>query len=114
MQLFQFKTWNRLVMLSIPGFVAFPVAWMFEPNSPYLYLLTPLMFITIILALIGALQGIMMAFGKLDFGCPICESTAKVTQGGKKYIYLDCPKCGEIEVSTGLGRMKVKRIENEN
>ena len=111
MQLFRLKTWNREAMLAIPGFIAFPVAWMLDSDSPYLYLLAPFMMGTILLGLIGALQGTMMAFGKLEFGCPICESTAKVTHGGKKYMYLDCPKCGELEVSTGFGRMKVKKIE---
>ena len=114
MQLFRLKTWNRIAMLAIPGFIAFPVAWTLDSDSPYLYLIGPLMMGTILIALIGALQGIMMVFGKLEFGCPVCESTAKVTQGGKKYIILDCPKCGELEVSTGFSRMKVKRIENEN
>lgn len=57
-----------------------------------------------LVAALGALQGIMLACGKLHMGCPLCNERGFVSGGDGDGIYLECPRCGKL-------RLKIGRID---
>ena len=67
--------------------------------------------ILIVFGLLGAGLGLQFAFGKLHFGCPLCGRKGEVIVANKKEMWMKCPGCGEIRVSSlFLGRLKVEKM----
>lgn len=87
------------------------MSWFLPKDSPLQLIIKPLFGLMICACILGAFQGILFALKKLEFGCPQCGSTASVVTGGKQSMVLACPKCGPLEISTGLGQMKVQKCE---
>jgi len=111
MKLFQLRTWHRFCMVAFLGFFAVPMSWFLPEDSPLQFVALLFYGLLICAGALGAFQGILFAMKKLAFGCPQCGSTAPVVAGGKEYLVLACPKCGDLEVSTGIGRLKIQRCE---
>lgn len=109
MQLFRFRTWHRLCLLALLMFPATVLSWIFPDELAFQAILVPVILFGLGVGLLGAFQGILFAMQKLEFGCPVCGRTARVTSGGRQTIGLECPACGRLVISVGVNRLKVAR-----
>lgn len=82
----------------IPAIV---VAWILPDGSLLLWPAIVAIVWGLFVGLLGAIQGIMLACGKLHFGCPVCDARSIVLGGDRDGMYLDCPKCGELRITLG-------------
>ena len=62
------------------------------------------------LCLVGAVMGIMMAFGKLRMLCPFCGMSGRAGGSKQDGIWMECETCGFIHSSGPLG-LKIVREE---
>jgi len=112
MQLFQLRTWHRVCA---SAFLLFPVAmlgWMMPEHHLLHKITAPFFVLLLVLGILGAVQGILFAFKKLELGCPLCRKKSRVIDGNKQSIWLDCPDCGRLQISHGLIRLKVIRCKS--
>ena len=93
----------------MPAFVAPPFLDS-VPADSYFSVLHPLVFAYVVLLCgLGAFQGLLFARKKLFFGCPLCGTSAHATHSTRRYLWLDCPKCGALEVSLKPGKTRVRK-----
>jgi predicted RNA-binding Zn-ribbon protein involved in translation (DUF1610 family) len=111
MKLFQLRTWHRFCAVAFLGLLAVPISWFLPWDSPFQFVAALLLGLLACACVLGAFQGILLAMGKLAFGCPHCGRTAPVTATGRGYLMLTCPECGTLVVSTGLGRLRIRKLE---
>ncbi len=68
--------------------------------------------ILILLCLVGAVMGIIMAFGKLRMLCPFCGKSGRVGGSKQDGMWMECATCGFVHSSGPLG-LKIVREEIE-
>ena len=95
------KTWQTICGFSLALFFAVAATFIFPPSHPYLrYLGTACFIVLAVLCLTGAWFGILLCLGRLHFGCPFCGTRSRVAGGTKKDLYLECPSCGSVCVTS--------------
>lgn len=99
--MFNARTWHRLCISAYLMFPAVLIAWLLPDDSPLMWLAVIAIFWGIGVGAIGAIQGIMLACGKLHLGCPLCDTRSTVSRGDRDGMYLDCPHCGELRIKVG-------------
>ncbi len=99
--MFNARTWHRFCISAYLGFPAFLAAIFLPEGSPLIWLVIPVIGWTILVAVLGAFQGILFALGRLSMGCPECNAKSPVTGGDQYGMWLDCPKCGEMQLRIG-------------
>lgn len=109
MRLFHLRTWHRLCLLTLLLVPAVALSWIFPDVLAFQVIWVPVILFGVGVCLLGAFQGILFAMQKLEFGCPDCDRTARVTSGGRQTIGLECPTCGRLVISVGVVRLKVAR-----
>jgi hypothetical protein len=95
------RTWHRLCIsahLMIPAIV---IAWVLPKESPFIWPVIAVIFWGFLVAALGAIQGIMLACGKLHLGCPRCDARSYVSGGDRDGMYLECPHCGGLRIKAG-------------
>ena len=95
------RTWHRLCISAYVMFPAIVIAWFLPNDSPLIWPAIVAIVWGVIVAGLGALQGIMLAFGKLHLGCPICDARSFVSGGDRDGMYLECPHCGDLRLKVG-------------
>jgi hypothetical protein len=95
------RTWHRLCISAYVMFPAIVIAWFLPNDSPLIWPAIVAIIWGFIVAGFGALQGIMLAFGKLHLGCPICDARSIVSGGDREGMYLECPHCGDLRLNVG-------------
>ena len=101
-----FRLWFYLA--KVGGFILFAIiiATFFAPRDSALGQAGVVaMGVLILLGLVGAVMGIMMAFGKLRMLCPFCGKSGGSKQQG---MWMACETCGFIHSSGPLG-LKIVR-----
>lgn len=109
MRLFHLRTWHRLCQLNLLLLPAVVLSWIFPDVLAFQVIWFPVILFGVGVCLLGVIQGILFAMQKLEFGCPVCDRTARVTSGGRQTIGLECPACGRLVISVGGIRLKVAR-----
>lgn len=88
---------------------------MLPEDSPFIWPAIAAIIWGLVVGVLGAIQGIMMACGKLHMGCPICDARSFVQGGNRDGVYFDCPHCGELRIKAGrLFGMQVTRTGTED
>ena len=104
--MFNARTWHRLCISAYSIFPAILTAWFLPDDSPFLIPVAIVIGWGMLVALLGAIQGILFACGRLRMGCPNCNAASPVTGGNQDGMWLDCPKCGELALRLGrLGKL---------
>ena len=108
------RTWHRFCVSAYLAFPAIIIAWELPEDSLIIWLPFAVIIWAFIVAFFGAIQGILLTFGRLYMGCPICNAKSNVVGGGRDGMYLDCPHCGSLRLKLGrLGRLQVIRSDSE-
>ena len=95
------RTWHRLCISAYGIFPAVIIGWVLPKDSIFIWPIVAVIIWGIIVAALGAIQGIMLACGRLYMGCPRCNIKSNVIGGNSDGIYLACPNCGELRVKLG-------------
>jgi hypothetical protein len=95
------RTWHRLCISAYVMFPAMVITWLLPNDSPFIWAARVAIVWSFFVGAIGALQGIMLACGKLHLGCPLCDAKSFVSGGDREGVYLDCPHCGELRLKVG-------------
>ncbi len=95
------RTWHRLCISAHVMFPAIVIAWLLPNDSPFILPAVAGIIWGLMVAAIGAVQGIMLACGRLYLGCPLCDARSFVSGGDRDGVYLDCPHCGELRLKIG-------------
>lgn len=82
-------------------FPAIVVAWILPEGSPIIWPAILAIVWGLVVGALGAVQGILLACGKLHLGCPLCDTRSFVSGGDRDGIYLDCPHCGDLRLKVG-------------
>lgn len=104
-----FRLW--LYLAKVGGFIllAFVFATFLAPSDSALghaHFVAACIFI--LLGVVGAVMGILMAFGKLRMLCPFCSKSGRVGGSKRDGIWMECESCGFIRCSGPLGLKIVK------
>ena len=99
--MFNARTWHRLCISAYSIFPAILTGWFLPDDSLFLIPVAVVIGWGMLVALLGAIQGILFAFGRLRMGCPDCNAASPVTSGDEDGMWLDCPKCGELQIRIG-------------
>ncbi|MEA3210210.1 MAG: hypothetical protein QOE70_3267 [Chthoniobacter sp.] len=95
------KTWQTVCGFSVALFVAVAASFIFSPSQPLLrYLGAACLAILIVVGFTGAWFGLLLCLGRLHFGCPFCGTRSPVAGATKKHLYLECPSCGPVCVTS--------------
>lgn len=95
------KTWQTVCGSSLGLFFVVAATFIFPPSHPVLrHLGTACFIILALLCLVGAWFGILLCVGGLHFGCPFCRARSQVTGGTSRDLYIECPSCGPVCVSS--------------
>ena len=112
--IFNARTWHWLCVSAYLMFPAILCAGTLPEDSPFLWPVILVIFWGLLVAVLGAIQGIMLACGKLHYGCPSCNEKSFVSGAGRDGVYLDCPKCGELRFKLGsLFGMRTIKIDSD-
>lgn len=95
------RTWHRLCLSAYLMFPAVVVAWSLPKDSPFLWPAALVVLWGFLVAGLGAVQGILLACGKLHLGCPHCDARSLVSGGGRDGVVLECPHCGTLRMRIG-------------
>ncbi len=95
------RTWHRLCLSAYLIFPAVVIAWSLPKDSPFIWPAALVVLWGFVVAGLGAIQGIMLAFGKLHLGCPLCDARSLVSGGGRDGVVLECPHCGALRLRIG-------------
>jgi hypothetical protein len=102
------KTWQTLCGFAALPFIGIGIA-ILNPRRPdwssHLGAVSTL--VLIIFSLLGAWFGLLFLLKRLYFGCPYCNALSRVTSGSKNHLFLDCPSCGSVCVSSRTLRSAV-------
>lgn len=98
------RTWHRLCVSSYLAFPAVVVAGVLPKDSLIIWLPIAVIAWAFLVGIFGAIQGVILAFGRLYAGCPVCNAKSSVTGGDRDGMYLDCPRCGRLRLK--LGRLR--------
>jgi hypothetical protein len=110
-----FRLWLYLTKVYGVGLFAVIFATFFAPNDSALgHARSAALFILIPLCLIGALMGILMAFGKLRMLCPFCGRSGPAGASKQDGMWMKCESCGLIHSSGPLGLKIVKEKIGED
>lgn len=110
--MFNARTWHRLCISAYCIFPATITGWLLPDDSPFLIPVLLVIGWGILVAILGAAQGVLLAFGRLRMGCPHCNAESPVTGGDRNGMWLDCPKCGELQLRMGrFGRLLAEEPE---
>jgi hypothetical protein len=82
-------------------FPAIVIAWLLPDDSPFIWLAIAAIIWGLFVGTLGAIQGILLACGKLHLGCPLCNSRSLISGGNRDGMYLDCPHCGALRIKVG-------------
>lgn len=105
--MFNARTWHRLCISAYPMFPAILAGWFLPDGSPFMIAVFAVIGWGMLIALLGAFQGILFALGKLRMGCPDCNSASIITGGNQDGMWLDCPRCREMKLGMGrLGKLR--------
>ena len=108
------RTWHRLCVSAYIIFPAVIIGWMLPENSVFVWPVAVAIGWGILVAVFGAIQGIMVARGRFYLGCPRCNARSHVSGGGRDGLYLNCPDCGELRLKLGsLFGLKVIQCGSE-
>ncbi len=106
-----FRLWFYLAKVGGFILIAFIFATFFAPRDSALgHARLVAMCILIPLCLVGAVMGIMMAFGKLRMLCPFCGKSGRVGGSKQQGMWMVCETCGFIHSGGPLG-LKIVREE---
>lgn len=95
------RTWHRFFVSGYAFFPGFILLFGFS-NTPALALPgVALLLWSFLVALAGAVQGVLLALGRLSLGCPVCGAKSRVSGGNADGMRLDCPACGTLRLKTG-------------
>lgn len=110
------RTWHRLCVSAYAVFPAIIAAWLLPKDSPLSWVPAVAIVWGILVGGFGAVQGIMLACGKLHLGCSICDARSFVSGGDRDGMYLECPHCGGLRLKTGslFGLRAVRRGSAED
>lgn len=112
--MFNARTWHWLCISAYPAAPAVLLGWVLPGDSPFLIWVILVFAWGMLIAVLGALQGVLFAFGRLRMGCPDCNSKCLVTGGARDGMWLDCPKCGEVQFRVDrLGRLHADKAVEE-
>jgi hypothetical protein len=104
------RTWNAFCVSAYLMFPAIVGVWFLRDDSLLIWPLLLVILWGVLVAILGAIQGVLLSCGKLHYGCPVCNEKSLVTGGGRDGIYIDCPKCGELRLRLGrLSGLKIIR-----
>ncbi len=104
------RTWHRLCISAYVMFPAIITTWLLPNDSPFVWPATAAVVWGVLVAALGAVQGLMLVCGKLHLGCPLCNARSVVVGGDRGGIYLECPHCGELRLKIGrLGALRAIR-----
>ncbi len=104
------RTWHRLCLSAYILFPAVVISWSLPRDSPFIWPAALAVLWGFLVAGLGAIQGILLALGKLHLGCPLCDARSLVLGGGRDGTYLECPRCGELRLKIGrLGALRAIR-----
>ncbi len=95
------RTWHRLCVSAYAIFPAWIIGWIY-PDSPIL--LSAVAVVTcwaVLVAVLGAILGVRLAFGRLYMGCPGCNAKSFVSAGDRDGMHIHCPNCGELRIKLG-------------
>jgi hypothetical protein len=99
------KTWQTLGGFGLPLMMVIGVGVVFgRGHGVPTYVLAACSLAVAVLGGVGAYFGVLLALGRLHFGCPLCGTRSRVTGGTRKDLYLDCPSCGPVRVTSRLLR----------
>ncbi len=106
-----FRLWFYLA--KVGGFILF--ATIFATfSAPSDSLLGRVRFIAIcalvLLCLIGAFMGILMAFGRLRMLCPFCGKSGPAGGNKREGMWMECASCGLVH---GSGPLRLKIVRDE-
>ena len=104
------RTWHRLCISAYIIFPAVIIGWMIPEDSILVWPVAIAIAWGILVAFLGAIQGIMLACGRLYVGCPTCNAKSHVLGGDRDGMCLDCPNCGELRLKPG-GLFRLKAIQ---
>jgi hypothetical protein len=95
------KTWQTLGGFALPLIVVIGVGLVFgRGHGLPTYVLAACSLAVAGLGVVGAYFGVLLTLGRLYFGCPLCGTRSRVTGGTRKDMYLDCPSCGPVRVTS--------------
>lgn len=107
------RTWHRLCISAYVMFPAIFVAGWLPDKSLLIWPAVGAIVWGLIVAALGAVQGILLACGRLHWGCPLCNARSFVSGGDRDGMNLGCPHCGELRLKIGrLGPLRVIRPES--
>lgn len=114
--IFNARTWHWFCVSAYLIFPAILCAWFLSDGSLFLWPVILVILWGVLVAILGAIQGIMFACGKLYYGCPKCDGKSFVSGWNRDGIYLDCPNCGELRFKLGslLGLRTIKIGSDED
>lgn len=95
------RTWHRLCVSAYVIFPAGIIGWMLPDDSFLIWPVTVAIIWGGLVAAFGAIQGIMLACGRLYWRCPRCDAKSSVAGGDSNGMYLDCPECGKLRLKLG-------------
>ena len=105
------RTWHRLCVSGYLLFIGTVALWLLPQNSPLAILALAAVGWGILIALMGAVLGVLLLMGRLAMGCPRCGARSQVTGGNRDGMHLDCPSCGDLRIKLGkLWGLKVTNI----
>jgi hypothetical protein len=96
--MFNARTWHRLCVSAYLLFPAVIVGLLLPRDSPFGWLCAVAIGWSLLIALLGAVQGGLLALGRLRQGCPLCGRQSRVIGGSGDGMLLDCPGCGELRL----------------
>jgi hypothetical protein len=93
------KLWQTLVGFSYITPLFFLAAF-FLPADLSVAFFTAMIVAVMPLGLAGAWFAILLSLGKLRFDCPFCWTRSPVVGADKRNLYLECPNCGQVCVTS--------------
>lgn len=108
------KTWLNICRSSTVIFILV-AAGMTVPSDHWLTTVTGVAtLVLIVLGIWGAALGLKLVFSTLYFGCPQCSTKSKVIGGNKREMFMECPQCGELRLSSIFwGKLKIESTEQD-
>lgn len=108
------KTLHRLP-IPVPFLLVLIVIGIFSESGHWLRTVAGIATLVFIcLGILGAVMGLLFAFGQLHLGCPRCSARSKVVGGTSKGMVLDCPHCGLVRIGKSLfGKIRCEVVHDE-
>ncbi|GAA5496330.1 hypothetical protein Rhal01_02513 [Rubritalea halochordaticola] len=94
------RTWHKLCLSGYLMFPALVAYWVF-PDHPLIWLAYLALLWGGLVFVAGGLLCLLMTFGKMGLGCPICRAHSEVQGIHQSRITIQCPECGEMDLRIG-------------